>query len=197
LAANRRVNLTGAGSAAELVPHLLDALSLVPWCEGARTLVDIGSGGGLPGIPLALAGGLRPLLVEPIGKKAAFLREALLECELDGDVLAERAENAARDERFREVFDRATARAVSSAPTVAELTIPFLAIGGRALLQRGAMEPRERQALNDAALILGARVAEERLLDGDRRVLVLDKTAAIGQRFPRRNGVPEKRPLCL
>jgi 16S rRNA (guanine527-N7)-methyltransferase len=151
----------------------------------------------LPGIPLALAGGLRPLLVEPIGKKAAFLREALLECELDGDVLAERAENAARDERFREVFDRATARAVSSAPTVAELTIPFLAIGGRALLQRGAMEPRERQALNDAALILGARVAEERLLDGDRRVLVLDKTAAIGQRFPRRDGVPEKRPLCL
>ncbi len=59
------------------------------------------------------------------------------------------------------------------------------------------MEPRERQALEDAAPILGAMLVEERELENDRRILVLEKTAPTNQRFPRRNGVPEKRPLCL
>jgi hypothetical protein len=59
------------------------------------------------------------------------------------------------------------------------------------------MEPRERQALEDAAPMLGAFVREERELDGERRILVLEKRTPTEQRFPRRNGVPEKRPLCL
>src|ERR1700729_2252339 len=71
LEANRRVNLTGAKDAEALVPHLLDALTLTGDVSGS--LVDVGSGGGLPGIPLALATGARVLLVEPTGKKAAFL----------------------------------------------------------------------------------------------------------------------------
>ncbi len=103
----------------------------------------------------------------------------------------------AHDPRYRERYGAATARAVASAPTVAELTLPFLRIGGRALLQRGALDDVERQAVADAAPMLGARLVEERLLDGARRILILEKTEATPQRFPRRVGVPEKRPLCL
>ena len=195
LEANRRVNLTGAKDPAALVPHLLDALTLAG--DVTESLIDVGSGGGLPGIPLALATGARVVLIEPTAKKAAFLAQALAACGIAGEVVAERAEVAAREGRFRERFAFATARAVSSAPTVAELTVPFLRLGGRALLQRATIEPRERQALEDAAPMLGAALVEERPLDGDRRILVLEKRRLTEQRFPRRNGVPEKRPLCL
>jgi 16S rRNA (guanine527-N7)-methyltransferase len=195
LEANRKVNLTGAKDAAALVPHLIDALTLAG--DVTESLVDVGSGGGLPGIPLAIATGARLLLVEPTVKKAAFLENAMRECGLAGEVLAARAEVAARDPGFREQFAFATARAVASAPTVAELTVPFLRLGGRALLQRASMEPRERQALEDAAPMLGAALVEERMLEGERRILVLEKQSPTGHRFPRRNGVPEKRPLCL
>jgi len=197
LEANHRVNLTGAKDAVALLPHLLDALTLVPFVKSGASLVDVGSGGGLPGIPLALAAGIRVTLIEPIAKKAAFLREALLASGLDGEALAERAEVSARDSRYREQFDYATARAVSRAPTVAELTMPFLRVGGRALLQRGALDERERRAVEDAAPVLGGIVVEERLLAGDRRVVILEKRHASSERFPRRNGVPEKRPLCF
>jgi len=196
LDANRRVNLTGANDPTALLPHLLDALTLVPFVESGGSLVDVGSGGGLPGIPLAIATGVRVTLIEPIAKKAAFLREALALAGLAGEALAERAEVVARDPRYREQFDYATARAVSRAPTVAELTMPFLRIRGRALLQRGALDERERRAVEDAAPVLGGVVIEERLLKGDRRVVVIEKRQASSERFPRRNGVPEKRPLC-
>ena len=195
LEANRKVNLTGAKDAGALVPHLLDALTLAN--DVSESLVDVGSGGGLPGIPLGIATGARIVLIEPTIKKAKFLEQAIRECGLAGTVVADRAEGAARDAQFREQFAYATARAVSTAPTVAELTVPFLKMGGRALLQRTVMEPREHQALEDAAPMLGATLLEERQLPGDRRILILEKTRPTEQRFPRRNGVPEKRPLCL
>ena len=195
LEANRKVNLTGAKDAAALLPHLLDSLTLAN--DVTESLIDVGSGGGLPGIPLAIVTGARVALIEPTVKKAAFLERTLLALGLQGEAIAERAEVVARDERFREQFAFATARAVSRAPTVAELTVPFLRLGGRALLQRASLEPRERQALEDAAPMLGATLVEERELEGDRRVLVLEKIRLTELRFPRRNGVPEKRPLCF
>jgi len=194
LEANRRVNLTGAKTPAALMPHLLDALTLAG--DVRESLVDIGSGGGLPGIPLALATGMPVTLVEAIAKKAAFLERAVGQLGIKGRVVAERAEIAARDPALRERFASATARAVAGPSTVAELAVPFLRLGGRALLQRSALDPLERQALEDAAPMLGAALVEERALEGDRRIFVLEKVAPTERRFPRRNGIPEKRPLC-
>ncbi len=196
LEANRQVNLTGARDAAALVPHLLDSLTLVPLLAPDANLIDVGSGGGLPGMPLAIATGIRVTLVEPIAKKAAFLGKALTACGVDGEVIAARAEVVARDPRHREQYLAATARAVSRAPTVAELTLPFLRVGGRALLQRGSLDARERQALEDAAPVLGGAVIGEEQLDGEKRIVIVEKRVPSGERFPRRNGVPEKRPLC-
>jgi 16S rRNA (guanine527-N7)-methyltransferase len=194
LDANRRLNLTGAKTGAAFAEHILDALTLRNDVEGP--LIDVGSGNGLPGIPLAFAAGATITLLEPIKKRARFLQDALTALALDGTVLAARAEDAARDPAHREHYHTATARAVASAPTVAELTVPFLAIGGRALLQRGSLEPSERNAAADAALVLGAELIEERPLDGSRRLLVLKKRMPTSPRFPRKNGIPTKRPLC-
>jgi 16S rRNA (guanine527-N7)-methyltransferase len=195
LAANLRVNLTGSKTGAAFAEHILDALTLRGDVVGP--LVDVGSGNGVPGIPLALAAGIRVTLIEPIKKRAAFLSAAMSALGIDGEVVAARAEDAGHDPAHREQYHCATARAVASAPAVAELTVPLLAIGGRALLQRGAIPAAERNALADAALVLGAQLVEERELGRDRRVLVLEKRSATGPRFPRKNGTPAKRPLCL
>jgi 16S rRNA (guanine527-N7)-methyltransferase len=195
LDANRRINLTGAKDGAAFAAHILDALTLRN--DVLSPLIDVGSGNGLPGIPLALATGARVVLLEPMKKRAAFLVGAIEALGIDGEVVAARAEDAARDPALRGTFASATARAVGSAPAVAELTAPFLAIGGRALLQRGSIERTERDALADAALVLGAELVDERPVDGERRIFILEKRTATSPRFPRRNGIPVKRPLCL
>ncbi|HEX3464097.1 MAG TPA: 16S rRNA (guanine(527)-N(7))-methyltransferase RsmG [Candidatus Elarobacter sp.] len=195
LDANRRLNLTGAKSGTAFAEQILDALTLRD--DVVSPLIDVGSGNGLPGIPLAIATGVRVVLLEAIKKRARFLQDAIASLGLDAEVLDRRAEDAARNPEYREHFRTATARAVASAPTVAELTVPFLEIGGRALLQRGSLEAVERNAVSDAALVLGAELIGERTLDRERRVVVLEKRAPTSPRFPRKNGVPAKRPLCL
>jgi 16S rRNA (guanine527-N7)-methyltransferase len=195
LDANRRFNLTGAKTAAELLPHLIDSLTVVPYLR--EPYVDIGSGAGLPAIPAAIASRLPVTMIEATRKKVTFLTEALATLDLRGEAFAERAEVAGQNEQFRERFTSGTARAVSSAPTVAELLLPLIAPGGIAVLQRGTIEPRERVALDDACLILGAEVEEEHQLEGERRIIVIRKRSSTPLRFPRRTGIPEKRPLCF
>jgi 16S rRNA (guanine527-N7)-methyltransferase len=195
LDANRRFNLTGAKTAADLLPHLLDSLTVVPYLRGPY--VDIGSGAGLPAIPAAIASGLGVTMIEATRKKVQFLDDALTSLDLAGEALAERAEVAGHDERLRERFASGTARAVSSAPTVAELLLPLIAPGGLAILQRGIVEPREHVALDDACLMLGATVEAEHELEGERRIILIRKNSPTPNRFPRRTGIPEKRPLCF
>ena len=192
---NKRFNLTGAKTREELEPHIADSLTIASYV--VDRLVDVGSGAGLPAIPIAIATGVHVTLIESTRKKAQFLERVLDELGLQGEVIAQRAEVAAHEERLRERFASGTARAVSSAPTVAELLLPFLAVGGVAVLQRGTIEDRERTALEDASLMLGARVESEVALDDRRRVVLVRKTSSTPLRFPRRTGIPEKRPLCL
>nr|MDQ6924728.1 class I SAM-dependent methyltransferase [Candidatus Eremiobacteraeota bacterium] len=113
LAANRRLNLTGAKDGTAFAAHIADALTLAADVVGP--LIDVGSGNGVPGIPLALATGARVTLLEPIKKRANFLAGALTELGLEGDAVPGRAEDVARDPAYRERFGTATARAVGSA----------------------------------------------------------------------------------
>ncbi len=159
LAANRRVNLTGARDGAAFAAHILDALTLRGDVVSPLDRCRIGQ---RPSRHPAGAGDRRRRrLLEPIKKRASFLREAL-----DMLGIAGSASPPCRGCRARSGVPRAlataTARAVGGAPTVAELTVPLLAIGGRALLQRGSLDPRERNAVADAALVLGAELVEER-----------------------------------
>ncbi|MBV8602627.1 MAG: 16S rRNA (guanine(527)-N(7))-methyltransferase RsmG [Candidatus Eremiobacteraeota bacterium] len=194
LEATQRTNLTAARTPEALAEHIVDALSLAPYVRGP--LVDVGAGGGLPGIPLAIACNVPVTLIDATAKKVAFLARALSALEVDGQAVCGRAERLAHDPAFREQFAHATARAVAGGSTVLELTLPFLRIGGTALLQRGALAEPERQAIAGAALVLGGEVTEEISAGGERRIIVVAKRSPTARRFPRRNGVPAKRPLC-
>ena len=195
LDANRRVNLTGAKDVAALTPHIVDSLAVRPYVTGS--LIDIGSGGGLPAIPLAITTEAPCTMIDAVGKKVHFLRSVIADLALPAHALHGRAESLAFDENLRAVFMTATARAVAAAPTVLEYAMPFLAIGGHAILQRGALDERERQATADASLVLGGRLIEEISLEGSRRLLIVRKERETPLRFPRKAGVPAKRPLCL
>jgi 16S rRNA (guanine527-N7)-methyltransferase len=194
LEANRRFNLTGAKNADDMAPHIVDSLTLLPYVR--EPFIDIGSGAGLPAIPLAVAAGVHVTLIESTRKKARFLEHALARLDLRGEVVPLRAEVAAHDQRWREHFASGTARAVALAPAVAELLLPFLAVGGIAILQRGMMDNRERAALEDAATVLGGIVEAEHRAGGERRIVLLRKTLRTPARFPRRTGTPQKRPLA-
>ncbi|HET6276030.1 MAG TPA: 16S rRNA (guanine(527)-N(7))-methyltransferase RsmG [Candidatus Cybelea sp.] len=194
LAANRRLNLTGAKTPAELAEHVRDSLTVIPYVR--ERYVDVGSGAGFPAIPIALVTGLEVTLIEATAKKAHFLERALEELNLRGCVVAARAESAARDLQLRDAFFSGTIRAVGSASAVAELLLPFIAPGGVAVLQRGSTDDPERAALSDAALVLGGEIESEHPV-GDRRcIFLVRKKRATPERFPRRNGIPQKRPLC-
>lgn len=194
LEANRRFNLTGAKSPQELADHLLDSLSVVPYAR--EPYVDVGSGAGLPAIPIAIATGISLTMIEATAKKARYLESLLELLGLRGHVVAERAEIAAHRPDLRERFATGTARALGSASTVAELLLPLIELGGVAVLQRGAISSGERLALEDACLMLGGLLESESELEGKRRILLVRKVCSTPPRFPRRPGVPAKRPLC-
>jgi 16S rRNA (guanine527-N7)-methyltransferase len=207
---NRRANLTRITDPAEVeTRHFLDSLTAaIPLLDvlrgdAAPRLVDVGSGGGLPGLPLKIVfRRIRLTLVESIGKKADFLRHVIDELRLDDvTVVGERAETAARDQSHRDVYDWATARAVGPLPVVIELCAPFLAPGGLLVAQRRGDLEAELRAAAPAfkALKLWSRVPIPIHLPGldDGRGLVIgEKYAATPDRYPRRPGVPGKRPLA-
>jgi 16S rRNA (guanine527-N7)-methyltransferase len=193
LHARKKINVTGAKDPAAVAAHLLDALTIVRFVRSP--LVDIGSGGGLPGIPLAIATGAELTCVEATLKKARFLGQAMKELGIAGRVVAERAEVAGQDATLRGRFAAVTARALGGVTTVLELTVPFLAVGGVAVLQRAPLTPSERIAAADAALVLGGAVIAEELISEGRSVLVVEKRTPTQRRFPRRTGIPASKPL--
>src|SRR5213593_3448304 len=128
-----------SGPVEELVE---DSLVLLEHLGDARRLVDVGSGGGLPGLPLKITRpSLAVTLIEADQAKAAFLVQACAELDLDDvEVLARRAEDVGQDGRYRESFDIAVARAVAPMPVLVELCLPLIRIGGRLLAQKTDQE---------------------------------------------------------
>ena len=143
---NRAYNLTAVRDPREMVPrHLLDSLAMEPFLDGIATLADLGTGPGLPGIPLAIARpGLRVVLVEANGKKARFLREAVRTLGLaNAEVAESRIEALDRPRQF----DAITARALATLPQILGFGGHLLAPGGRLLAMKGARPDAEIAAL--------------------------------------------------
>jgi 16S rRNA (guanine527-N7)-methyltransferase len=180
-----------------LVVRALEAADRLP--PGAR-LIDIGSGGGLPGIPLAIA---RPdisvTLLEATGKKAAFLEQTAHDLGLTHvRVLAARAEEAAHRPAEREAFDVATARAVAPLATLVELTLPFVQVGGVLAAVKGSRTEDEIAAAGVALQRCGGGAIQVHTLTVDvptLRLLIVPKVAPTPDELPRRSGIPAKRPL--
>lgn len=201
--AGERQNLTRITDEQELVEkHAVDALLGLALLEDGP-IIDIGSGAGVPGVPLAIA---RPAwsvaLVESERRKAAFLDEARAALGLADRVAvhAERAEALGRDPAHRERYGGAVVRAVGSVATCLELTLPLVRVGGRAVLYRGPanaeVELAEARAVAPQ-LGGGEPMVLDRVLPSGaaRRLLAVPKVGPTPARYPRKPGIPAKRPL--
>jgi 16S rRNA (guanine527-N7)-methyltransferase len=176
-----------------------DSLVLLEHLGEAHRLVDVGSGGGLPGLPLKIA---RPdlslTLVEADQDKAAFLVSACAVLGLhDVEVVAKRAEEVGRDPLYREAFDVAVARALAPMPVLAELCLPLVRVGGRLLAQKTAAEDVSDagHAIEAMGGVLHAVVAAPSAVRGAGTIVIVDKVRSTPAAYPRRPGVPERKPL--
>lgn len=183
--------------------HFFDSLSLLQLPEVSRVVsaVDIGSGAGFPGLPLAIAmPRLQISMVEANKKKSAFIANAVQELGLrNAHVLPVRAEEAGRS-GLRESFEAAFARAVGTLPEVLEYSLPLLKPGGYAVLQRGGREEGDEQTAGAVARELGARLiriqkAEPYPSAVNLHIWVFEKLSPTPSKYPRRPGMAKKRPL--
>jgi len=193
LLASADVSVTSIRGADELWRrHVEDALTAADLVAAdARTLVDVGSGGGSPGIPLALELGLDATLIEATRPKAAFLRRVAAEIGLEAHVVHARSEEYARGEG-RDRFDLAVARALAPPPVALELCLPLVRPGGRLIVWTGDIETA---SLDGAAAALAAEVVDVHRVDHARLLVVVGKVGPTPERFPRRPGMAGKRPL--
>ena len=186
--------------------HIGESLVLLEYLEArglfASPAIDIGAGAGAPGLPIKIARpDLRLTLVEATAKKAAFLEKAVSTLELgDVAVVNARAEDAARDPSHRASYALALARAVAPLPVLVELALPFLAMGGRLATPKGSRARYEIEAAKHALSECGGEVETVDSLalpwEGPApTIVIVRKVAATPDRYPRRAGIPAKRPL--
>ena len=206
---NTRMNLTGDASFDALLDrHLLDCVTpltqadLLP--EGAA-VIDVGSGAGLPGIPLAiLRPDLRITLLDSLQKRVGFLQAVIHALALNQvDAVHARAEDTARETCLRGQFDIAMARAVATLPTLLELLLPFVKIGGKCIAFKGPTVDTELAAGRAAAALLGGGppvvipVSLPSLPEHRHCLVISDKRRQTPGQFPRKAGTPAKNPLGI
>ncbi len=200
---NSRVRLVGDATPAVVVDkHILDSLTcLKAEClHSARSVIDVGAGAGFPGVVLAIATQSYVTLLESAAKKAAFLTYVRETLRLDrASVVVGRAEELSHG-RMRESFEAAVARAVAPTPVLLEYCLPFVKVGGCVVAQKSAPGDEEIEKATGASRTLGGGEPwivqiEPRSGAGKRSLVVVRKEASTPARFPRKPGIPRKRPL--
>ena len=202
---NETVNLTAITEREAFIKkHFIDAILCAADSEvqAAKRVIDVGTGAGFPGVPLAL---LFPekefVLIDAIDKRVKIVRELCAAVEIPNiAAIHGRAEDLAGDPGYREQFDLCVSRAVAKLSILAEYCLPFVKKGGFFLAYKGAGTEEERLQAENALRILGGGTIEEREasltgFDLKRALLVIEKTADTPPEYPRKAGVPSKKPL--
>lgn len=202
---NEKINLTAITEKSEVyLKHFYD--SIAPILQGyianePTKLLDIGAGAGFPSLPMKiLFPNLKVTIIDSLNKRIQFLH--LLASELGLENVAffhGRAEDFAHDKRFRGQFDIVTARAVAPLPILTELTIPYLTLNGKLIALKASSSEDEIQQAKNALTCLFAKVLinqDYQLPNGDPRTLtIIEKKKETPNKYPRKAGIPNKRPL--
>ena len=202
---NKVMNLTGITEFEEvLTKHFLDSLACVKAVDmtKVKTLMDIGTGAGFPGVPLKIAfPNLKITLLDSLNKRIKFLNEVISQLGLQNiETIHGRAEDFGRDAKYREQYDYCVSRAVANAATLSEYCLPFVKVGGAFIPYKSGKIDEELEQGTKAIESLGGSVAdvirfELTGADADRSLVVIDKIAKTAKKYPRKAGMPSKEPI--
>jgi len=200
---NKVMNLTAVTDFEEAAnKHFADSLTLNRAIDPERvsSLIDIGTGAGFPGLPLAIVyPHIRVTLMDSLNKRIIFLENLIKELQLENvTAVHARAEDLARQADHREKYDLAVSRAVANLSTLAEYALPFVKVGGRFVSYKSSKGKAELAEADKAITALGGTIEKMEnftLFDMDRSLIVIKKVAKTPKKFPRKAGTPAKEPL--
>jgi len=200
LESNNNINLTSITNPNEfIVKHFIDSLVISEYIEGSKIL-DIGTGAGFPGIPLAINNPDKNfVLLDSVNKKLNVIRGTLPKININNvDVIHSRAEDLAHDNEYREQFDCVVSRAVANLTTLVEYMLPFVKVGGMIICLKGPNYEQELMDASKAIDILGGKVEKTlsfNIEDNERNIIFIKKYKTTPEKFPRGQGKPLKEPI--
>ena len=200
---NEKINLTAIVEPKEIIlKHFIDSLTIIKYIEPNKSVIDIGTGAGFPGIPVKIMReDLDITLLDSLNKRIHFLNEVIQKLELKNiTAVHARIEEYAKNKQYREKFDVATSRAVANLTTLSEYMLPMVALKGMAICMKGSEISEEISKSKNSIKILGGEIVhiEEFTLpksDYKRNLIMIEKTKQTPSKYPRKPGIPSKEPL--
>lgn len=202
---NKKINLTAITEEKDIIlKHFVDSLTVLKYIKENKSIVDVGTGAGFPGIPLAIMNeSLKITLVDSLNKRINFLNEVCSKIMLKNTkAIHSRAEEFGQDNNYRESYDIAISRAVSNLTVLAEYLLPLVKVGGKIICMKGPDIEEELKQAKSAIDILGGKF--ERCdnfclpkSDISRNIIIINKIKETPKKYPRKAGTPVKTPLFL
>lgn len=200
---NEKINLTTIVEPEQIiVKHFLDSLTIKKYIEDEKNIIDVGTGAGFPGVPLAIEKNNNVTLLDSLNKRINFLNDVKEKIGLENVVTVHsRAEDAAKDKKYRECFDYAVSRAVAPMNVLLEYLLPFVKVGGKVICMKGPNVKEEMDNSEKVAKILGGKIEKvEELeipeIDMKRTAVIVKKIEKTSSKYPRKAGTPSKEPLA-
>ncbi len=200
---NEKINLTAIRDPEEFIlKHYIDSLRIceMPEFHRSQKIIDVGTGGGFPGVPLAAAAPDKQfLLMDSLNKRLRVIAELTAACGIENVRVAHgRAEDLGRSQEYREQFDLCVSRAVAELPVLLEFCLPFVRPGGAFIAYKGSSAAGELSRAERAICLLGGetdRIESAGIDDMDHHFIVIRKVRHTQKAYPRKAGTPAKSPL--
>ena len=197
---NEKINLTAITDESEIIrKHFIDSLTISKLIKEDTNVVDVGTGAGFPGMPLAITKKVKVTLVDSLNKRINFLNIVKEYIELDNvNTVHGRAEEVGQNEKYREKFDYAVSRAVAPINVLLEYMLPLVKVGGYCLCMKGPKVIDEMQGIENVAEKLGGKYIKLEEFPGEesrKNVIIIKKVESTNKKYPRKPGTPAKQPL--
>ena len=200
---NEKINLTAITDVDDIIlKHFIDSMTVLKYIEKDKSIIDVGTGAGFPGIPIAIRReDVKITLLDSLNKRINFLNEVCSELKINNiETIHGRAEEAGQNKKYREKYDIAVSRAVANMTTLSEYLIPFVKVGGICICMKGSEIDHELEQAKFAIKELGGKIEKVEkfnLPDSDieRNIVIIKKIKTTPNKYPRKAGMPSKMPI--